>query len=109
MKIPNPSPIVSNANMANAVTSSLIIPQRNYGYSVQASWTTAGTLGGVLKLQISLDGLIWNDLENSSQTLTGNGSFTWIIQAYAVCYGYAQLVYVPAVGDSGVLNAICNL
>jgi hypothetical protein len=105
----SPFLIIAQANMASAIASGPIQMIHNYGFSIQATFTTAGTLAGVLKIQTSLDGSTWNDLANSPLTLTGAGSWSWTIAGSIVNFPFVQLVYVPAAGDSGNLNALFNI
>jgi len=110
----NQDPIVVNGDMSASITSETIPLDQVFGYSIQAVYTTAGTLGGVLELQASCNHYEdneknvvvagdWVTIANSPVTITGAGSYIWNIQDSN--YLWARLVYTPAVSDSGSLNA----
>lgn len=107
---------VTSQSMAADITSAVVGLDQDFGYSIQANYTTSGTLAGTLKLQASLDynpGTMqsggaansgnWVDIDGSSQTITGAGSFVWNVAE--VMYPFVRLVYTHAGGDSGSLNA----
>ena len=110
----NQDPIVTNGDMSLPIVSDTIPLDQVYGYAIQAVYTTAGALGGVLEVQASsnhqedneknvLVAGDWVTVKNSPVTLNGAGSFMWNITDPN--YLWARLVYTPAIGDSGVLNA----
>lgn len=112
----NQDPIVTNGNMANAITSQTISLDQVFGYSVQAVYTTSGTLGGVLKVECSNthrednEGNIivpgtWTVVANSPVTITGAGDTVWNLES--ANYLWARVTYTPAMGDSGTLNVTC--
>ena len=47
--------LAKNADMSTTVTSNTQQVYMQFGYAVQADYTTSGTLAGVLKLQASVD------------------------------------------------------
>lgn len=107
-------PIVVSGNMAVDVVSSITRLDQMWGYMVQAIFTTSGTLGGVLSLETSVsheedpEGNVivagtWDTVDNSSELLTGAGSFTWDITKSQA--PYMRLRYTHTGGDSGALNA----
>lgn len=109
--------IVTNGNMASSITSETVPLDQVFGYSIQAVYTTAGTLAGVLELQASSNhqednekNVIvagnWVTISGTPVTLTGAGSFIWNVQDPN--YLWVRLVYTPGVGDSGTLNATVN-
>ena len=112
------SQIVTNASMAATVTSKIIGLNLFYGCAVSAVYTTSGTLGGTFTLQTSedhqedLNGNVikagtFNTVQNSSVTITGAGTYTWDITATSC--SYIKLVYTPAGGDTGTLNAYITI
>lgn len=104
--------LVTDGDMSADITSSTQQLDQAFGYSIQAVYSTSGALGGVLKLQASVDhqevpfGLPvtgnWVDVSSSSVTLTGSGSFVWNVTD--VMYPWVRVVYTHAGGDSGTLN-----
>lgn len=110
-------PIVVNADMAGPIVSETVPLDQVFGYSIQAVYTTVGTLGGVLKLEASVNhqednekNVVvpgdWVTITGSPVTLSGAGSFIWNVQNPN--YLWVRLVFTPAVGDSGELNASVN-
>lgn len=109
-----PIQIVKNASMAADIISSIVPIDQVYGYSVQANYTTSGSLGGTLSIQASVDhvqdteGNVINagtfvDITGTPVVLTGAGSFIWNVMT--ANYLYFQLKYTHAGGDTGTLNA----
>lgn len=105
--------MIVNASMAVPVPGPSVATSTMYGYAIQAVYTTAGTLGGVLQLQGSIDhrqdpqGNVlapgnWAPVQNSSELISGAGTFIWDVTISNV--PFVRLVYTPAGGDSGVLN-----
>jgi hypothetical protein len=108
--------IVNNVSMASNITSSVIQLEYNWGYAVQANYSTSGTLGGTFQLQASCDYAIdfignvqnagnWVTITNSPYTITGAGTYIWNIDRNAN-YPYARLTYTAAGGDTGTLFSI---
>lgn len=108
--------IVVNGNMANPITSETIPLDQVFGFAVQAVYTTPGALGGTLSLQCSCDheednekNVIvpgtWTTIANSSVVLAGAGNYVWNVSSPN--YLWVRLVYVPALGDAGALQASC--
>lgn len=108
--------IVLNGNMASNVISETIPLDQVFGYSIQAVYTTGGTLGGVLRLECSNDHVedneknvvvpgTWSVISSSAITLTGAGNYLWNVES--VNYLWARLTYSHVIGDSGTLNATC--
>lgn len=70
--------VIFNNEVVNNTTviSEAVSLKHIYGYSVWASW--AGTLiTGSIKLQASVDGVNWEDVASSSQTISVTGSYLW--------------------------------
>lgn len=112
----NQDPIVVNGNMSANIVSETIPLDQVFGYSIQAVYTTSGTLGGVLQLECSNNhqednekNIIvpgtWSVVSSSNITLTGAGNMMWNTES--VNYLWARLTYTAAGGDSGTLNATC--
>jgi len=110
-------PILVNGNMSGALESETVPLDQVFGYSIQAVYTTSGTLGGVLQLQASSNhqednekNVIvagdWVTIASSAVTISGAGTFMWNVQEPN--YLWVKLVYTPAVSDTGVLNATVN-
>ena len=109
-----PIEIVANGNMANAITSETVPLDQVFGLSVQAVYTTAGTLAGALAIQGSnthsedneknvINAGTWTTI--NSVTLAGSGNTLWNVENSN--YLWLRLIYTPAVSDSGVLNVVC--
>jgi len=76
------------------------------GYSVYAKWTeTTASLVGVIKVQISSDGTNWEDLNSSSQDISGSGSYLWDV-GFAD-YFYIRVAYTRTSG-TGTFYIISN-
>lgn len=112
------SQIVTAQSMATSIISKIIGINLYFGYSVQAVYTTTGTLGGILALQASvnhqtdLQGNVtfpggFVTIEDSPVLLTGAGQYIWNLRD--TNYSYFQLIYTPAGGDTGILNAYCTI
>lgn len=105
--------LVAAGDMSADITSEAQQLEQQFGYSMEAVYTTSGTLAGVLKLQCSLDhsedgnGNIlvagnWVDIANSSTTIAAAGAYVWNV---ADCnYPWVRLVYTHHSGDTGSLN-----
>lgn len=111
-----PINIVENGDMSTAITSETVPLDQVFGYSVQAVYTTVGTLGGTLQLECSNDheednekNVIvpgtWTVIANSPVVLAGAGDFTWNVTS--ANYLWVRLTYTPLITDSGVLNVSC--
>lgn len=109
-----PIDIVVNGNMASAITSETVPLDQVFGLSVQAVYTTGGTLGGVLSLEGSnthsednekniLNAGTWTTI--SSVTLSGGGNTLWNVENSN--YLWLRVTYAPAGGDAGTLNVVC--
>ena len=109
-----PIDIVEAGNMASSITSETVPLDQVFGLSVQAVYTTGGTLAGVLSLQGSntheedneknvLVPGTWTTI--SSVTLSGGGDTLWNVENSN--YLWLRVVYAPAGGDSGTLNVVC--
>jgi len=110
------NPVITNGNMSGALVSETIPLDQVFGYSIQAVYTTAGTLGGVLRLECSNNHTedneknvvvpgTWSVVTSSPVTLTGAGNYMWNVES--VNYLWARVTYTPAMGDSGTLNVVC--
>lgn len=107
--------LVTDGDMSGDITSTIQQLNQAFGYSIQANYATSGTLGGVLKLQASVDhqelpfGLPvtgnWVDVASSSVTLTGAGSYVWNVSD--VMYPWMRVIYTHTGGDSGTLQVYC--
>lgn len=111
-----PIEIVVNGDMSSAITSETVPLDQVFGLSVQAVFTTSGTLGGTLQLECSNDHVedneknvivpgTWTVIANSPLTISGAGDMVWNVAA--VNFLWLRLTYAPAMGDSGTLNATC--
>lgn len=105
---------VTSSSMAVDITSATLQLNQAFGYSIQADYTTSGTLAGTFKLQCSVDhqqdanGNVtfagnWVDIDGSSTTISAAGSFVWNVSSSM--YPFVRLVYTHQSGDSGSLNA----
>lgn len=110
--------IVTAVSMAATVTSSIVPISTMYGYGIQAVYTTSGTLGGTFQVLGSInhkqdhEGNVlvagnFAPVPNSSQLITGAGNYIWDVTISNV--PYVKLVYTPAGGDSGTLNAFSSI
>ena len=111
-------PIITNAVMNHTISSAAIPIVNSFGYTVQAVYT--GTPTGSLKLQGSNDKFEyvnaaqpqvptnWNDIKNSSFSITSAGICTWNVQG--PFYNYVRLVFTDGSGglSTAVLNATFN-
>ena len=111
-----PIEIVVNGDMSGSITSETVPLDQVFGYAVQAVYTTAGTLGGVLQLEASCDheedneknvivAGTWTPVANSQVTLSGAGDYVWNVANPN--YLWFRLTYTPAMGDSGTLEVTC--
>ncbi len=116
--LPSQKQIVTNKSMAVAITSDIIQINLYFGYSVQADYTTSGTLGGTLSLEASVDRRVdpqgnvlfagnFVTITDSPVVLTGAGSYIWNVRDSN--YSFFRLVYAPAGGDTGTLNAYSTI
>lgn len=106
--------IVSSGDMSANITSSPQQLDQAVGFSIQAVFTTSGTLGGTFKLQGSnsynavpyaftpVTGT-WTDITDSSYTISAAGDYMWDYQQPG--FRWVRLVYTKAMGDTGTLNA----
>ncbi len=108
-----PKKLVSTESMAVDVVSPVQQLDNAFGFSVQAVFTTVGSLGGTLSLEASVNhqqdsqGNVlvagdWDTIANSSQIISGAGSFTWNYKGSM--FPYFRVRYAHAGGDSGSLN-----
>jgi hypothetical protein len=106
--------IVTDGDMSEDITSSVQQLNQGFGFSVQADYTTQGTLAGTLSLEASLDHQIdingnvlvqgnWVTVQDSTQALNGSGSFIWNVTSSM--FPFVRLVYDSADSDTGTLNA----
>lgn len=86
-----------------------------FGYSIQANYTTLGSLGGTLAIQASVDHQTdindnvivagnWVTITNTPQVISGAGSFVWNFTSSM--YPFVRLIYTAFPGDVGTLNAL---
>lgn len=105
---------VAAQSMAANITSRAINLDQVFAYSIQAVYTTSGTLGGTFTLEASVDHsedingntLVagnWVTIEDSDETISGAGTFIWNVSN--ANYPFVRLVYTKAMGDTGTLNA----
>ena len=105
---------LSAGDMSADVASNPVGLDQDFGFAIQANYSTTGTLGGVLKLQASVDRFVdqqgnvlsagnWVDIDQTSVTLTGAGHFIWNVPE--VMYPFVRLFYAHHSGDSGSLDA----
>lgn len=95
--------IFDDQSMGATVNSSEVDVSQFVGFSIQCVYT--GSPNGALKIQVSNDDedpTNWDDLANSTVTITTSGSETYIVAD--VFYNFIRLVYTYSSG-SGVLNA----
>jgi len=113
-----PVKIINAQSMAASFASTIIALPLYYGYAIQATYTTAGTLGGSFAIQVSVDHLkddqgnilragTFVTLANSTVVITGAGSYIWNVND--ANYAYFKLIYTAAGGDSGTCNAYCTI
>lgn len=94
--------IVINGDMSGDVTSDAQEIKEVKGYAIQAIWSAGSTPVGSTKLQASLDGTNYTDIDGSSISVSGNsGSNFYNIEL--ANYPYVRLVYTRTSG-SGTLN-----
>lgn len=107
--------IISAANMNADIVGPAMGLDQDFGYAVQANYTTSGSLGGTFKLQASLDynpgtpqsgGAFnagnWVDISGSPETISGAGTFIW--NAEGTFYPWVRLIYTHFSGDTGSLD-----
>lgn len=106
--------IVTDGDMSGDITSSVQQLNQGFGFSIQANYTTLGTLGGSLFLEASVDHQIdingnvivagnWVTVQDSTEALTGSGSFIWNVTSSM--FPFVRLAYATAPSDTGTLNA----
>lgn len=109
-----PTKIVNAGDMSDDIVSTIVPLDQVFGYSVQADYATAGTLGGTLALQASNDHRIDNNgnvtnagnfvtITDTPVVLTGAGSFIWNVTSSN--YLFMRLIYTADPSDTGTLNA----
>lgn len=96
--------LLAAGDISGDLTSSSQQLDQIFGFSIQAIFTTSGSLGGILKLQASLDGVNFDDIANTSQTLSAAGSYTWNLAD--TNFPWVRVVYTHHSGDSGVLTVL---
>jgi hypothetical protein len=105
---------LTNKSMATTVISNPVALDQDFGYAVQVNFSTTGSLTGTFTLQASVDhrsdqaGNVlvvgnWVTLDESSYVISGAGSYLWNVTE--AMYPFFRLVYTPAIGDTGTLNA----
>jgi hypothetical protein len=113
-----PIQIITSQTMAAAISSRIVALPLYFGYAVQATYTTSGTLGGSFAIQVSVDhdedlnGNVTRagtfvTLANSTVVITGAGSYIWNVSDSN--YAYFKLIYTPAGGDTGTCNAFATI
>lgn len=95
--------IVTNGDMSSNITSTVVDLSRTDGYSISSSWT--GAPAGTIKLQVSIDNILFFDYPSSATVVSGAGSAMWEITT--AFYDKVQLVYTRSSG-TGTLNAQIN-
>jgi len=95
--------ILTNGNMSGNLTSSVQDLSITNGFSVYAKWT--GSPVGIIKLQISVDGINFVDYSGSQTAVNGAGDALWEITT--AFYNKIQVVYTFTSG-SGTLNVQIN-
>lgn len=110
------SRFISAADMSADITSNPIGLDQDFGYAIEAVYTTSTSLGGTFTLQASIDynpgtpqsgGTAnagnWVTIDGSSTKIAGAGAFIWNVEI--AMYPYVRLVYTHQAGDTGSLNA----
>lgn len=95
--------LVENQSMASSFNSNEFDVSSFKGFSIQCVYS--GSPNGAMKIQVSNDQedpTNWDDLDNSSVTITTSGSETYIVND--VFYNFIRLVYTFSSG-SGTFNA----
>lgn len=95
-----PDILLSSVSMGADITSDSQQLTNMFGFSIQAVYT--GSPVGALKLEASLDKVTWNDVEDSSVSITDAGSTLWNVSE--VQYPYVRVFYDFTSG-SGSLTA----
>lgn len=96
-------PIVTNGDMSSDITSDITDLSKVDGYAVYAKWT--GTPQGSIKLQVSVDGINYVDLDGSSTVVNNAGEALW--EVTTAFYDKVRLVYTSS-SSTGTLNAQIN-
>lgn len=101
-----PENLLTNGDMSGNLTSTNLSLLQVFGFSIQAVWT--GTPTGTLQLNCSNDGVNWDMVQNSAQSLTGSaGHFTWNVTSSN--YRWVQLTYTATSGSGSLtVNAFCR-
>lgn len=95
--------IVTDGNMTSNITSDVVDLSKTDGYAVFAKWT--GSPNGTIKIQVSVDGSNYVDLDGSTTAVSGAGDALWeITTAY---YDKVRVVFTFTSG-SGTLNVHIN-
>lgn len=95
--------LLESQAMTASFNSSEVDVSQFVGFSIQCVYT--GSPNGSLKIQVSNDQedpTNWDDLDNSTVTITTSGSETYIVGE--VFYNFIRLVYTFSSG-SGTFNA----
>lgn len=93
-----PVALVSGQSLSASYTSN---PQQTinmFGYSIQAVFT--GSPNGAFKLQASLDGANWDDIADSSESVTEAGNIVWNVSS--VQYPQVRVVYTRSSGTGSL-------
>lgn len=122
MRTSGPQKFLVNGNMASTITSNPVGLNQAIGFFIEATATTSGTLAGVFTVQSSIsynpgtpqsDGPPtagnWVEIAGSATTISGAGTSQWNYGNAIPNFLWVRLVYTPAGGDSGTLNALCNV
>lgn len=88
--------VVTNASIGGAQFTISNVP----GFAIQAVWPAG--LVGTLDVQVTVDGINWSDVTNSSQVVNGAGSFIWNLNGYHT--DQARLFFTYTSG-SGTITA----
>ena len=91
--------LVADGDMSGSINSSSGVLKFSDRFCIQAVWT--GSPVGSIKVQASLNDTNWSDVSDSSQAVSGAGSFLWSFALQA--YSFFRVVYTATSG-SGTLN-----
>lgn len=94
-----PDVLLNAVSMSQSQSSSSQQLNQMFAFSVQAVFT--GSPVGTAKLQASLDGTTWTDIEDSSDEIAAAGNILWNVAD--VGYPYMRFVYTRTSG-SGALT-----
>lgn len=92
--------IIANGSMTSTITGSIYDMEQSYGYAAAFQWT--GTPTGTVKIQQSLDQILWFDVAASSQA-TGGLSGTFYYENPTSMALFVRPVFVFSSG-TGTLN-----